>query len=98
MDTSAKEMSSWYSDTGLYTSVNYSEERTLAKIKEISKTGNNHVALWIHSALLIPGEKSTHMITLESPLVIDEANDKVTFDYWTWGQRVENHEYLPNHI
>jgi hypothetical protein len=29
------------------------------------------------------------MITLESPITIDEVSDKVTFDYWTWGQPVK---------
>jgi hypothetical protein len=29
------------------------------------------------------------MITLESPMQIDEAANKVTFDCWTWGQPVK---------
>ena len=29
------------------------------------------------------------MITLESPMTIDVANNKVTFDYWTWAQPVK---------
>ena len=32
---------------------------------------------------------AAHMITLESPMTIDEANNKVTFDYWTWGQPIK---------
>jgi len=88
METSAKELSGWYKETGLYTSVTYSDDTDLAAIKAIKKTNSNHVALWIRTALLQTG-KSTHMITLESPIAIDEPNDKVTFDYWTWGQPVK---------
>lgn len=85
--TSAKELSEWYEETGLYVSVEFTEERSLEKIKEIRKTSNNHIALWIRVSLLQP-VKGTHIITLESPMVIDEAADTITFDYWTWGQPV----------
>ncbi|MNG31934.1 hypothetical protein D3C84_1178310 [compost metagenome] len=44
--------------------------------------------LWIKTALLQPGD-GTHVITLEGPITVDEANDKVTFDYWTWAQPVK---------
>lgn len=88
MRTSLKELSEWYKDTGFYSSVDFSDERGLAKIKTIQKTANNHVALGIKMTLLgMPGR--AHMITLESPMTIDEANNKVTFDYWTWGKPVQ---------
>jgi hypothetical protein len=86
--TSASELSDWYTKTGFYSSVVYSGDTSLAKIKAIQKTATNHVALWISIPLLQPGT-ATHMITLESPLEIDEANDKAKFDYWTWGQPVK---------
>lgn len=85
--TSAKELSEWYEETGFYNSVVYSQERTLDQIKSIHKTNNNHIALWIHVSLLQPS-RGTHIITLESPMVIDEAAGTITFDYWTWGQPV----------
>jgi len=89
MSTSAKELSGWYKSTGFYSSVTYSDDTSPAKIKAISKTANNHVALWVNAALLGVAGDSTHMITLEGPITINEATDKVTFDYWTWGQPVK---------
>jgi hypothetical protein len=88
ISTSAKELSDWYSDTGFYKSVSYDDDTTTAKIKAIKKTAKNHVALWIRASL-ITASKATHMITVESPIVINEAADNVTFDYWTWGQPVK---------
>lgn len=89
MSTSAKELSGWYRDTGFYTSVTFDHEAGLAEIKAIKKTPKNHIAIWIEASLLIDASKATHMITIESPLVIDEPGDKITFDYWTWGQPVK---------
>lgn len=41
----------------------------------------------VETQLVDPANSGTsHIITLESPMVIDEANDRVTFDYWTWGR------------
>ena len=87
MKTSSGELSEWYAKTGFYSSVTYSGDTSLAKIKAISKTATNHIAIWIRIPLLQPGD-STHIITIEGPITIDEANDKVTFDYWSWGQPV----------
>jgi hypothetical protein len=89
MRTSAEEMSNWYESTGFYSSVDYSSDRSLAKIKTINKTVNNHVALWIAIKLLGDPRDAQHMISLESPMIIDEVNNKVTFDYWTWGEPVK---------
>lgn len=89
ISTSAKELSGWYKDTGFYTGVTYDEDTSLAKVKAISKTASNHVALWIRAGLLIPGSTATHMITVESPFAINAATNQVTFDYWTWGQPVK---------
>jgi hypothetical protein len=92
--TSAEELSSWYKETGFYSKVTFRDDSDsdllfpLANIKTIKKTATNHIALWINTALLQPGD-GTHMITLEGPIKIDEPNDKVTFDYWTWGQPVK---------
>ncbi|BBH18671.1 hypothetical protein Back11_00160 [Paenibacillus baekrokdamisoli] len=85
--TSAIELSEWYTKTGFYSGVTYSDDTSLAKIKAIQKTATNHIALYIRIPLLQPGT-STHIITLEGPITIDEPNDKVTFDYWTWGQPI----------
>jgi hypothetical protein len=88
MKTSALELSEWYTKTGFYSGVTYSEDTSLAKIKAIDKTATNHIALFIRIPLLQAGD-TTHIITLESPMIIDEPNDKVTFDYWTWGQPIK---------
>ena len=69
--TSAKEMSKWSEKTGFYSSVVYSDDTSLAAIKTILKKPNNHIALWISVALLGDARSATHMITLESPMVID---------------------------
>ncbi len=89
MSTSAKELSGWYKDTGFYSDVTFSDSTGVAAVKNIAKTASNHVALWIRADLVAAGSKATHMITIESPLVIDEPADKVSFDYWTWGQPVK---------
>lgn len=88
MSTSAKELSTWYEETGLYTNVTYCDDTDLAAISALDKTANNHIALWVAVKLLNDPRDGTHMITLESPMVIDQANNTVTFDYWTWGQPV----------
>jgi hypothetical protein len=69
--------------------VKYTTDLDTGKIKAINKTDKNHIALWIRVSLL-PGDtrKDGHMITVEGPITIDEAHDKVSFDYWTWGQPV----------
>jgi len=87
--TTAKESSEWYTGTGYYSSVSYSDDDTLEGIKKVVKTTNNHVALVISLSLLNDPRSSHHMITLESPMIINEAANSVKFDYWTWGQPVK---------
>lgn len=92
MSTSAKELSDWYTRTGFYSNVTYDgSDRSLTRIKAIKKTATNHVALWIDIALIQPSQlgKEAHILTLEGPIVIDEVNNQITFDYWTWGQPVK---------
>ncbi|MCB9453075.1 MAG: hypothetical protein H6672_16690 [Anaerolineaceae bacterium] len=89
MLTSAREMSEWYTQTGFYQSVSYSTDTSRQDISKIQKKANNHIALWISVKLLGDPRDGTHMITLESPITIDVANNKVTFDYWTWAQPVK---------
>jgi hypothetical protein len=84
ISTSSKELSGWYKSTGFYTSVTFDDDTSPAKIKAIAKTANNHIALYIKAALLIPGSQKEHIITVEGPITIDEVNDKVSFQYWTW--------------
>jgi hypothetical protein len=76
----------WYEKSGLYTSVKGDSDTSLAHLKTITKTTKNHVSLRIDVALIQPGSSGKHVIALESALNIDEPNDKVTFDYWTWGE------------
>jgi len=88
IETPTKELRGFYESTGLYNDVVFNEGTSVADIKAISKTASNHIVLWIRTVLLadLPG---THVITLEGPITVDEANDKVTFDYWTWAQPVK---------
>ncbi|MWC27108.1 hypothetical protein [Paenibacillus sp. MMS18-CY102] len=88
IETPTKELCEWYTDTGFYKSATNSTDKSVAAIKAITKNANNHIVLWIKTALLQPGD-GTHVITLEGPITVDEANDKVTFDYWTWAQPVK---------
>jgi hypothetical protein len=97
MITSARELSGWYERTGFYSDVSYTSQffvglldASLSDIKAIKKTATNHVALWIDIRLIHDQRGGSHMMTLESPLVIDEANNRVTCDYWTWGQPVKS--------
>ncbi|GFN30044.1 hypothetical protein [Paenibacillus xylaniclasticus] len=88
METPTKELCEWYKKTGFYTDAVFKEDRSITGIKAINKTANNHIVLWIRTALLQPGD-GTHVITLESPITVDEANDKITFDYWTWANPIK---------
>lgn len=88
ISTSAKELSGWYRDTGFYSNVTFSDDTSAAAIKGIAKNANNHVALWIKTKLLQDSD-GKHIVTLEGQITIDEANDKATFDYWTWGQPIK---------
>jgi hypothetical protein len=89
MQTSAGEMSEWYEKTGFYKTVTYSTDTSITAIKAIMKTANNHIAFWIKLGMLGDSRNVTHMITLESPMDIDETAGTVTFDYWTWGGPVK---------
>jgi len=98
ISTTAKELSKWYMETGFWLSILYKTNLDANKIKAINKTGNNQIALWIRVSLL-PGNNHTtgHMITVKTPIVINEANNKVSFDYWIWPAylEVEYHLYIP---
>ena len=89
MATSAKELSGWYESTGFYTGVSFSDSTGIPAVKATKKTASNHIALWITADLVAPGSNATHMITLETPFVINEVADSITFDYWTWGQPIK---------
>ena len=89
MSTSMKEMAGWYGDTGFWKSVTTSDKTDDAAIGALSKNATNQVALWIKIALLGDPRSATHMITVEGPMTVDKAADKVQFDYWTWGQKVK---------
>jgi hypothetical protein len=41
--------------------------------------------LYIKTAMIRSGSTGRHFITLETPFLIDEQQDSVYFDYWTWG-------------
>jgi hypothetical protein len=89
METSTKELAGWYEDTEIWSSVKLELDTTPAAIKGVKKTPTNQVAMWIKLPLIGDNRQGTHMICIESPIVINEAQDKVTFDYWTWAQPVK---------
>lgn len=92
MVMSAKELSGWYESTGFLTGVSFSDSTGIPAVKAIKKTASNHIALWITADLVAPGSNTTHMITLETPFVINEVADSIIFDYWTWGQPIKTME------
>lgn len=82
----------WYVKSQLYTSVTKDDDTDFSHVtNNLIKTANNHISLRIDVALIQPGSTGGHVIALESPFVFDEANDKVTFDYWSWGGKVTNY-------
>jgi hypothetical protein len=83
----------WYKKSNLYSAVIADDNTDFNHVKTaIVKRADNHISLRIDVALISSGQKGGHVIALESPFVFDEANDKVTFDYWTWGQPVRKCE------
>ncbi len=86
METSAEELSGWYKDTGFYTNVSFTDDRSIAKIRLLQKAATSHLALWISANMIAPGVKAGHMITVESPIAVDPATNTISFDYWTWGR------------
>lgn len=78
----------WYQKSKLYKSVRLDTDTDLLHVMtNILKTTNNHIALRIEESMLQPGT-GRHVIALESPLVFDLNLQKVTFDYWSWGDPV----------
>jgi hypothetical protein len=75
----------WYKKSNRYTSVVGDKDTSLNHVKTITKTTHNHISMRMDARMIQPGNKGKHIISLESSITIDEANDKVTFDYWTWG-------------
>jgi hypothetical protein len=76
----------WYEKSQLYTLVEKDDDDDLNHIKtNVIKRANNHIMLFIKTAMIHPTSSGRHFITLETPFIIDEANDSVYFDYWTWG-------------
>ena len=84
--TSVDEASGWYRDTGFYTSVTFSQDRSLSAVKALKKDAKTHLALFIRVNMIKPGDMRTHLIPVESPITIDNAANTITFDYWTWGR------------
>lgn len=86
IETSARELSEWYEETKLYSSVSFTDDQSIAAIKQLKKQPDNHVALWIRTNMIAPGQQTGHMITIESPISINNSTNVISFDYWTWGQ------------
>ena len=84
--TSVDEASGWYRDTGFYTSVAFSQDRSISAVKALKKDAKTHLALFIRVNMIKPGDMRTHLIPVESPIAIDNAANTITFDYWTWGR------------
>lgn len=78
----------WYKKSKLYTSVRLDTVTDLLHVmSSIVKTPRNHVAMRIKETMLQPGT-GRHVISLESPLVFDITQVKVSFTYWTWGDPI----------
>lgn len=96
--TSLKELSELYDKTCFYYDSDYkifNEGDSLEKrnaIKAIEKTDKKQIALCINAVLLEPDNIGSHIISLESPIEIDEPNNKIKFKYWTWGQSINDYE------
>lgn len=84
--TLLSELGGWYEKTRLYQTVEHGLDGTLAGAKAVSKGTRNHIVLFVETALVEATATGRHFVTLEGPLLIDEAKDAVSFDCWTWGE------------
>jgi hypothetical protein len=94
--TAARDINDWYNKTGFFSSVKWDPynltDPSVATLKALNKTNTNGIALWIKTKMLrsiyqiseswIP---SKHTLALTSTPVIDEANNSIKFEFWTWG-------------
>lgn len=80
----------WYLKSKLYNAVTKYDDNNVASIQsDVIKTHNNHIILSIYTHMIDKTATGRHIISLESPILIDVLNDNVSFDYWTWGEPVK---------
>lgn len=80
------ELYQWYYFSKLYSSIDmFFDHDITAIVNKVVKTNNNHITFGIESEMIDPNYSGGHFITLESPLVVNHTTDRVSFDYWTWG-------------
>ena len=96
VSTSTSELSGWYTKTGFFSTVKYDSyyitDPSVDTMRALVKTDKNAIALWIKTKMLrsqwgiqfsiLP---SSHIVAMTSTPVIDEAMNKIEFEYWTWG-------------
>lgn len=81
----------WHQKSGLYTSVNKDRIKDLEVISAFArKDDKSHVLMWMNVAMF-EERSGGHMISVESPIVVDAVNNKVLFDFWTWGEKDYRH-------
>jgi hypothetical protein len=94
--TFMNDLKNWYSSTGFFSNVNldtyYVTDPSVTTLQAVVKTDTNAVALWIKAKLLASqfdlsgvGPLETHMIAVTQTPTIDEANNQVSLQLWTWG-------------
>jgi hypothetical protein len=95
METSLHELRDWFDQTGWYRNLQYDDNPTLDELRALPggpPNAGNFVLLHIRVQLLAPdfstaaNDKRGHIITLSSRIHIDEANNKASFEYWTWAR------------
>ncbi|KAK7178588.1 hypothetical protein DPSP01_012763 [Paraphaeosphaeria sporulosa] len=88
--TTVKEMSGWFNRTGWYTT-EYKNDPSLTNLKALPTDPDVLALLGIQVQLLkndypqMAGDKEGHAIVLRSQIDVNEATDKASFRYWTWG-------------
>ena len=102
-DTTMKDLRDWYSNTGFYKKVTYTDlsSDSLAdkelKIRNIQKNNSNHIAICTKTNLFFPHD-SYHAFALEGPMLFDDTAGTVSFDCWTWGDNFPEYRTLTKPI
>jgi hypothetical protein len=96
LDTTMPDLREWYEKTGFYKKVTYidiekdslSDKET--KVRSIQKTNSNQISICCKVKLVQPNSNGVHAISLEGPMIFDDVNKNISFDYWTWGKNIQS--------
>jgi hypothetical protein len=95
LDTYMPDLAGWYRETGFYKKVTFLDMASDSvsvketKVRSIQKSNTNHIGVCIKTQLINPASSGYHAIALEGPITIDDVNNTISFDYWTWGGPVQ---------